>query len=259
MSQLSEVIPFMRDVIAMSRLEVAAIVAGVLRNAIEDTVLAIRGKYISGIPAGENQLIQRAISNAVSKLYAIESMVYFTAGLYDGYENTDIEVEACVCQYYATHNAFNSINTLINAVGMNIFSKDIFKYSQDAQSLLLNEEQTDLLVTYASMLALKHTANKYAEDVKKVRNPFFNPNFLLKKMLKDRKQDNDNPDLNLHLEENLHPSLQFSAKSLEYCVVRMGYITERVFINHGGNVFNEHRYNAFLFITKAIYLIVVIA
>lgn len=51
--------------------------------------------------------------------------------------------------------------------------------------------------------------------IKQLRNPLFYPGFILKRMWERRKQDADNPSLNLGLENFLHPSLIHAARWLE--------------------------------------------
>lgn len=53
------------------------------------------------------------------------------------------------------------------------------------------------------------------DNVKKLRNPFFFPGYVVKKMFEQRRQAADNPKLNLDLEGYLHPSLTLSARWLE--------------------------------------------
>lgn len=53
------------------------------------------------------------------------------------------------------------------------------------------------------------------ESVKKIRNPFFNPGYMIQRLFKQRRQAADDPKLNLRLEDYVHPSLTFAARSLE--------------------------------------------
>lgn len=54
------------------------------------------------------------------------------------------------------------------------------------------------------------------EKVKKSRNPLFFPGYIIKKLWERRRQDADNPKLQLQLENHLHPSLTHAARWLEY-------------------------------------------
>lgn len=47
-------------------------------------------------------LFKNSLSKAVCDTYALESMIYLTAGIIDGYENADVDLETAiikVCQY----------------------------------------------------------------------------------------------------------------------------------------------------------------
>lgn len=53
------------------------------------------------------------------------------------------------------------------------------------------------------------------ETINKIRNPYFYANFYFKRLWTQRKDDSDNPQMNLFLYEHLHPSFSESASVIE--------------------------------------------
>lgn len=58
------------------------------------------------------------------------------------------------------------------------------------------------------LVGLQHAGKSLSEMVRKVRNPTANPGFAVKKMWERFRRNPQNPSLNLHLENFLHPSLK---------------------------------------------------
>ena len=84
------------------------------------------------------------------------------------------------------------------------------------------------------------TAGQGLRDlVKKLRNPFLNPGLLLGKTLQRWRQSNDLPQLTLKLDGFVHPTLERSAKHLEYCVHRFQYIVEIMLQRYGADITNR--------------------
>ncbi|CAH2207677.1 jg25468, partial [Pararge aegeria aegeria] len=87
---------------------------------------------------------------------------------------------------------------------------------------------------------IHHAGREMATEIKKIRNPMFNPSFIFKKMIQDRHQEKDAPKLNLHLAEHLHPTFKKPSEQLEYCVLRMRYTCETLMSRHGTEVFDAY-------------------
>ncbi|XP_077300363.1 complex I assembly factor Egm, mitochondrial-like [Arctopsyche grandis] len=237
----SKVATLMTNPIAINRLETAAICVGLLRTSIKSIIQATRDKYLEGTEFSSLHSVQNPIANAVATLYAIESMVYFTAGLFDDFQNADIEMESGICRLYATRRTFDAINSLIECVGFDEVPDECYKFAEQARFLMLNEEYNDKIGVYIAFSGMKHASGLMAQDVLKLRNPFLYPKFVIQKLFKSRKIFNDEPSLSLGLEENLHPSFQDTARMLEYCVLRLQYATEKIFMYYGAEIFSEHR------------------
>lgn len=231
----------MTNPIAINRLETAAICVGLLRTSIQSIIQATRDKYQEATEFSSLQTVLNPISNALIVLYSLESMVYFTAGLFDDFQNADIEVESGICRIFATRRTFDAINSMIECIGLDIVPEECFKFAEQARFLMLNEEHNDKIGVYIAFSGLKQASGTMAQDIYKLRNPFLYPKFIIQKLFKSRKIFNDNPSMSLGLKENLHPSFQEAADALEYCVLRLQYATERIFIDYGPELISEHR------------------
>lgn len=76
-----------------------------------------------------------------------------------------------------------------------------------------------------------------ADDVKKVRNPLFNPTFIFKRILENKSIDNLKQ--TLHVDHCLHPSLDPAAQWLEYSILRLQIGTELLLARHGVQILDK--------------------
>ena len=87
------------------------------------------------------------------------------------------------------------------------------------------------LKTYIGLLGIQFAGNTLNSYVKKSRNPFEYPHFMLRKFfgLEDYFK-------NLHLEENLHPSFQNHVFYLQQSFNKLQKCTETLLVRHGADV-----------------------
>lgn len=85
-------------------------------------------------------------------------------------------------------------------------------------------------------IGIQTAGKELRELVKQLRNPFANPNLVIRKSLERWRHARNVPKLTLRLNEFLHPSLEDSAKLLEYSVARLKYVVEILLQRHGAKV-----------------------
>lgn len=76
-----------------------------------------------------------------------------------------------------------------------------------------------------------------AVDVKKTRNPLFNPSFIFKRILENKSIDNLKQ--TLHVNHYLHPTLDPAAQWLEYSILRLQIGTELLLSRHGVQIMDK--------------------
>ena len=76
------------------------------------------------------------------------------------------------------------------------------------------------------------------EDVRKKRNPLFNPRYMAKQLLNWSSVEEVKTSVTIN--EYLHPTMDPGAQRLEHSVVRMKMGTEILFVRHGRDIFDRH-------------------
>lgn len=79
-----------------------------------------------------------------------------------------------------------------------------------------------------------------SSEVKKIRNPLYNPSFIIKKILSESGNSIENPKIEWNLSHNLHPSLDIPGKWLDQSVSRLKTAVEVCFSRHGQDILQRH-------------------
>ncbi|XP_041988809.1 complex I assembly factor ACAD9, mitochondrial [Aricia agestis] len=219
----------------VSRLHVAALCRNSLLNATKSCIKYVRPRFLSGQALSSLTSIQAVLGDSMIMSYASESAEYFTAGLLDGYVDPDAEVEMAMCRNFIAKHAQELIVKILAIPGVEQ-QEECSRLSEELRNLALLGENDDHVNMFIVLSGLNHAGKMLAEEVKQIRNPLFHPGFILKKMVANRHQENDNPKLTLHLSEHLHPTLLRHAEGLEYAVLRMRYAVETVMARNGAEV-----------------------
>ncbi|KAI4458750.1 acyl-coa dehydrogenase [Holotrichia oblita] len=224
------------------RISKGAVLTRLLKNAANNFV-----KRCLKIDAGSNTLLNAdavkfKIGELATALYAIESTTYLTAGLFDQYENQDCELEAAIVKLISTQYCRDSISGIMNFMGSATYLKDdeCNRLYRDCLGHLLLNEPVDSLKLTIALLGLQHAGKSLADTIKILRNPFFNPGIILKRIWTQKRHVEDNPRLTLRLHEYLHPSCMQAAEFLEYGVFRLQFATETLLSRYGPEIVNKH-------------------
>ncbi|RVE44523.1 hypothetical protein evm_010852 [Chilo suppressalis] len=188
-----------------------------------------------GKPVSELSTIRSTIGEAVLDIYASESADYFTAGLLDGYESPDAEMEMAMCRNIMVDRGITSMLNLLTIPALEQ-EEECKRLLDDMRHLAARGESMGSINMFIALNGIHHAGKHMAEEVKQIRNPLYHPGFILKKVFESRHQENDNPKLNLYLAEHLHPTLKPPSENLEYCVLRMKYACETLMSRHGLDV-----------------------
>ncbi|CAH1373894.1 unnamed protein product [Tenebrio molitor] len=190
----------------------------------------------------ETDAVRMKLGELTASLYAIESMVYLTAGLIDEYENQDTELETAIVKVFASEQALLSTTSCINFLGpeATLDSHWCSKLHTEALSQVALNDHNDNLKILIALFGMRHVGQETNDLIRKLRNPFFYSTFVLKRMWTHRRHFDDNPKLNLYLHHYLHPSSINASNRLEYCVLRLQHATETLLSRYGQEVINKH-------------------
>lgn len=181
-------------------------------------------------------------SQITKSIYAMESMTYFTAGLMDCYHDQDCEIEAAIVRIYSAEQCHRNALSCLELIGSpgylrNHWTNQIYR---DATTYLIFNESVKSLKLSTALLGLQHAGTKLQHLVTTTRNPLFFPMEALKRILKLRHHEDDDPKLTLGIKYNLHPSLTMAADAIEYCVLRLNFATEVFFGRYGNDIITKH-------------------
>ncbi|KDR19102.1 hypothetical protein L798_06335, partial [Zootermopsis nevadensis] len=215
--------------------------SGVLKKLIGWTAEHAINRQQFGKPLAEFELIQEKFAKITCLTYAMESMAYLTAGMLDTYENPDCAVEAAIVKVFSSEGCWYGVSECLQILGGMGYMKD-YPYERilrDSRVTMIFEGTNEILRIFIALMGIQYAGIELKEVTKKMRNPLMNPNFFFYTIWQKRRQVNDSPTLNLGLDGYLHPSLQGSAKLLEYCVLRLQYGVETVLLHHGKAVIDQ--------------------
>lgn len=185
------------------------------------------------------ELLQKKVGEAVSSTYALESMIYLTAGLIDVYQDQDVELETAIIKAFAQQTLIKTALTGYNFMGPStlIEGQPIELYLRNSLQLNSNTEALDSLSLLVGYMGLQHSGMHIHEMVKKVRNPLFNPSFIFKRMFEDT--NIENPKITLNLAHHLHQTLFHPAHWLEHSIQRLKIGTETLLSRHGTDILKK--------------------
>ncbi|XP_053623168.1 complex I assembly factor ACAD9, mitochondrial [Plodia interpunctella] len=223
------------QILAGSRLHAATLCRSILKRALHSCVDYVRPRAFSGKPLSEVSTIRTTIGEALLQIYASESAEIFTAGLLDGYEEPDVELEMAMCRNFVADNGLSAMLKLLTIPALER-EAECKKLLEDMRHLASRGDSLDGINTFIALSGIHHAGKMMAEEIKQIRNPLMHPSFIFKKVFANRHQERDEPKLTLYLAEHLHPTLKVPSEQLEYCVLRMKYACETLMSRHGVQV-----------------------
>lgn len=180
----------------------------------------------------EYECIQEVIGRLSSSLYSMESMLYYTTGIIDTFENQDCTLEKAMVEMYCANECVTSIYEGLQIIGVESYlrEKPYIQIFEDALSYtLFNSYNIDSNV-YISLLGLQHVGKNLRQHIMKIRDPFNYPRHILNWVFGKEHQ------LNLCIADHLHPSLVNGSEILEKCITRLQTVAVLMLQRHGGEI-----------------------
>lgn len=227
-------------VLRNTRLRSSLISLGLSKKILNElTQHSIRTKQL-GVALKDLESIRKHIATLTTSTYAMESMIYLTAGLLDEFDKQDVGLEAAITKYYSLTRLFENSSKSIDVIGpKSLVSGQPTEIAfRNALQLYTQSEPLESLRMYISLSGLQHAGQFLSETVVKSRNPLFHPGHIFSKFLESSSLEQ--PKSKLRLNENLHPSLQPAAQCIERSVVRLQMAAEILLTKYGQEVVQKH-------------------
>ncbi|CAH1961684.1 unnamed protein product [Acanthoscelides obtectus] len=186
--------------------------------------------------------VRSIIAKITSSIFAMESATYLTSGLLDSFENQDCQMESSIVKVFCSEKLWEASNLCLDLTGTVAISDSHFanKYHKEALPFVSLHDPNDSLKIIIALLGLQHAGVSLNEKIHKIRNPLYFSAFAFKRFFTGRRNDDDDPKLDLELQEYLHPTCYKASKNLEYCVKRLEFATEIMLGRYGPAVINYH-------------------
>ncbi|XP_026277048.1 complex I assembly factor ACAD9, mitochondrial [Frankliniella occidentalis] len=208
---------------------------GLLRDLLNKTVHHAINRTSFGKPLIKNDIVKQHLAEAATRLYALESVTYMTADLYDNIEDPDIEVETAIVKLYSAETVPFIVKKCLTILGSDSYIKDkpYEKILRDTLFHPLVENSVDTLRMTIAMLCLQHAGNFMQESVYQKRNPLFYPAKAIKDYFTMVPEEEGFTDI---VYEHVHPSLENGAKDLERAILKCRRVTEVAFARWGKQI-----------------------
>lgn len=191
---------------------------------------------IQGINLKDVDTVKEKLGSLTSKCYALESLIYMTAGLIDIYENQDVEVECAIVHAFAMQSMSDFIMRPLQSIGPLAVVKGAGydRFVRDAIQLSAYGESLDSVKQFIAIAGLNHSGQLLYEDIMKNRNPLNHPNFIFSRIFNNTSIER--PKKKFNLENFAHPTLAPAASFLESSVIRLYAAVDILFARHGSLV-----------------------
>lgn len=160
-----------------------------------------------------------------SHVYTMDSVLKFTSLIIDSYDS-QCDYEPILARLFINETTRSCLN-LLSELGLCTKS---YKYIEDS---LLFEGRSNLLSFVGALLGIQYAGQYMAEDVRQLRNPLMFPKYTLSHILRIQRSLKDKPKLNHYVENYMHPTLKKQALDVEYCLSRLHFGVQNMFINLG--------------------------
>lgn len=217
---------------ALGQLATCAVTMGMLKGAVSQTYKNL----IDFKPRLLNcDVVEHKLADVTMNIFAIESMLYYISGIYDGLEEGfDAHMEATILKiltYEFTHSALRDLQQ-INGSDLTNLAR-----TQDQLNTLdcfLDGNIYNRL--YLSTMGVLWYARSKNVHLNQLRLSPWYWGYFTKHIIREFTEKNNWLTLNADVRGNLHPSLNDAAVNLEYIVKRIRWATEHVCMKHGEDV-----------------------
>lgn len=183
-----------------ARFLVGAASLGLLKRLYKQTVAYVLDTQRFGRPLGDHLAVKTRLASIETRLYSMESVVYFTAGILDSYQMPDVSCESALAKIFCTDALRHGFAECLDLMGMGAYETSsaggggggggdslIHQSSMLANllaNMLTNNEVLRLQVATSGVL---QAGIEFGDQVVKHRNPLMYPGFIFKQFLINRK------------------------------------------------------------------------
>lgn len=216
---------------ALGQIATCSVVVGMLKD-----TLNMAYQYLFEHKEGlvHCDIIQRKLIDVTTKIFAIESMVYYIAGMYDGLKpGFDAHVEATICKIVTNEFAYDCLQEL-----QRVFGSDMFIVSKLQDQINIFDSFLDGNIynrLYLSTMGILWYARSQNTHLNMMKQSMWYPGYATKALIRERMERGGYLKLDADIHGNLHPSLSEAAGNLEFIARRVSFAADAICKLHGGD------------------------
>ncbi|XP_037954295.1 complex I assembly factor ACAD9, mitochondrial-like [Teleopsis dalmanni] len=222
------------------RLRMSMVGLGLSKAIVQDMAKYCVNNKQCGVDLKDLDIVRTHLSKSLCTTYALESMIYYTAGLLDEFKEQDVGMEVAITKCYGLTNVFKAACKWMDMLGPKsiLTSQATEKSLRKAAQLYAQGESMDTLRLFIAVTGLQHAGVLMQDNIRKFRNPLFHPGAIFDKIFKTGNVDE--PKTNMRLGEALHPSLDTAAQLFEHSVARLHMSAELLLTRYGTTILEQH-------------------
>lgn len=194
------------NIVRTNKLYTCSAMTLLLKKVVQSTILSVLPKSRTELKLREFDSVLKIIAKSMMNVYVIESMIYLTTWMTDGFDAPDIELESAAVQLYVRHTVSDTLNELKMLNGRNSINEPFSTLCDQVEELVDSLDGTIVLANSISCRGVDYfSKSDYEENVS-----------FLTKAFRNIQMKRNEPSLKYGLQQFLHPALTVMSLNIEF-------------------------------------------
>jgi len=185
------------NIMRTGKLYTCSVLVSSLKKVLHSTIMSVLPKRRLNFKLREFDSVLKILAKSLINIYTIESMVYLTTWMTDGFDDPDIELETAATQLFAQQTVSNTLTELKMLNGRNSINEPFSTICRDVEDLIESLDGTIKLGNFISSRGVDYLKkSSYKENISFLTSAY--RNLMMKR---------NEPSLKYGLQQFLHPAL----------------------------------------------------
>lgn len=185
------------NIMHTGKLYTCSVLVSSLKKVLQSTIMSVLPKSRLNFKLREFDSVLKILAKSLINIYTIESMVYLTTWMTDGFDNPDIELETAATQLFAQQAVSNTLTELKMLNGRNSINEPFLTICNDIEDLIESLDGSIKLGNFISSQGVYYLKkSSYKENISFLTLAY--RNIMMKR---------NEPSLKYGLQQFLHPAL----------------------------------------------------
>lgn len=206
-----------------------------IRTLLNETVEHCNTRKQFGLHLSKFSLVKIQLARMAGKLYALESMLYMTAGLVDISECPDVEMESVIVKQYAAETSDYIVKTCLSLLGTQAMLETSKYQAYITQNQFIQGwlGSANILKVFLGISGVMHLVTSLGPVMMNATSPFLHPVAASRWRRHSRLHRTDQAPLTHKLAGCVHPRMVSSADRLEWVVEKIPFLATNLVHNSG--------------------------